>query len=135
MPSGTFRSFSRTFILADAPEGSAARNSGWPALIVSDTLIAHPYFGTGSFDDKRTLAPPGRGIDIAPLSPFATAPIALPVMGDQGQKDALIAQLRQRTGMNVSFSTLCLEQNNWDLEQAVRNYEEIKGTIPAEAYQ
>ena len=56
-------------------------------------------------------------------------------MGDQGQKDALIAQLRQRTGMNVSFSTLCLEQNNWDLEQAVRNYEEIKGTIPAEAYQ
>jgi nuclear RNA export factor len=30
---------------------------------------------------------------------------------------------------------MCLAQNGWDLETAVRNYEEIKGSIPAEAYQ
>jgi nuclear RNA export factor len=37
--------------------------------------------------------------------------------------------------MNVQFATMCLAQNGWDFEVALKNFEEIKATIPAEAYQ
>lgn len=89
-------------------------------MILSDTLTVHQYYGTGAFTEPtRTLA--FDGVTIQP-------PAA-------GSRDGLVDQVRQRTGMNAQFASLCLEQNGWDLETAVRNFEEIKGSIPAEAYQ
>ncbi|KAK8853149.1 hypothetical protein IAR55_003850 [Kwoniella newhampshirensis] len=133
MPSGTYRSFSRTFILVDAPQGSPARNAGWPALVLSDTMIVHSYLGTGAFDDNRSLAVHGVAIQPpASVAPATAAPVSdIP----QAQQEALLAQLSQRTGMNAQFSGMCLAQNGWDFEAAVKNYEEIKTSIPAEAYQ
>lgn len=52
-----------------------------------------------------------------------------------GSQDLLVEAVRQRTGMNHQFASLCLAQNGWDVDTAVKNYEEIKGTIPPEAYQ
>ncbi|RXK37779.1 hypothetical protein M231_04935 [Tremella mesenterica] len=130
LPSMAYRTFSRTVILVDAPEGSMARNSGWPASILSDTLIVHPYFGTASFDTTCSLAKDG--ITISPPSSLPSVTPS-PINAEQ-QKEVLITQLRQRTGMNVTFSTLCLEQNGWDLEIAYKNFEEIRSNIPPEAY-
>jgi len=100
---------------------SSAQNAGWPAMVISDTLTVHNYYGTGAFTEPhRTLALEG-------------VTIQAPAGG--GNQDVLIDQVRQRTGMNAQYASMCLAQNGWDLETAVRNFEEIKGSIPAEAYQ
>jgi nuclear RNA export factor len=100
-----------------------AQNAGWPAVIISDTLTVHNYYGTGAFiEPTRSLALEGVTIQ-APGAPAG------------GDQDVLLNQVRQRTGMNAQYASMCLAQNGWDLETAVRNYEEIKGSIPAEAYQ
>nr|XP_019010256.1 nuclear RNA export factor 1/2 [Kwoniella pini CBS 10737]OCF49037.1 nuclear RNA export factor 1/2 [Kwoniella pini CBS 10737] len=123
LPSGTFRSFSRTFILTPAPQGSPAANAGWPAVILSDMMTVHSYLGTSAFDEYgRSLA--SHGVIIQ------TPQVPLP----SSDNDALITQLSQRTGMNSQFSILCLEQNGWIFDAALKNFEEIKGTIPPEAF-
>ncbi|WVQ84306.1 hypothetical protein IAT38_006458 [Cryptococcus sp. DSM 104549] len=134
MPSGTFRSFSRTFILSTAPEGSAAQQAGWQATIHSDTMIVHSYLGTGAFDSRRSLA-----FDGVTIQPPAPAPASVPALpgsapGPQGAQGALLAAVSQRTGMNAQYAAMCLEQNGWNVEEAVKNFEEIKGSIPAEAF-
>ena len=125
MPSETFRSFSRTFILADAPQGSSAQLAGWPAMILSDIMVVHAYFLPHAFDSERSIAKDG--VTIVPPSGGATA--------NDTHRDSLITQIRARTGMNVQFATMCLEQNGWVLDTAIKNFEEIKGTIPPEAFQ
>lgn len=92
-------------------------------------MVVHSYFGTGSWDSKSSLA---KGdISIVPPNPAATAP---PASSEDAQKASLIAAVRQRTGMNAQFSELCLAQNGWDVERAVANFEEIRATIPPEAF-
>ncbi|KAK4687923.1 nuclear RNA export factor, partial [Tremellales sp. Uapishka_1] len=127
LPSGTYRSFSRTFILAISPENSPAQLAGWQATILSDMMTVSSYYGTASFDERRSVAV--NGVSIVAASP---APAVAPNGENQ---EALISQVRQRTGMNVTFATMCLSQNEWSLEKALQNFEEIKSSIPAEAYQ
>lgn len=100
-------------------------------MVLSDTMIVHTYFGTGAFaESTRSVAV--NGVSVSPLAiPAAPATNANP---DQGTQDALVGQVRQRTGMNAQFASMCLAQNGWDLETALKNFEEIKATIPAEAY-
>ncbi|RSH91777.1 nuclear mRNA export, poly(A)+RNA binding protein [Saitozyma podzolica] len=131
MPSGTYRSFSRTFILADAPQGSAANAAGWPAVVLSDTMIVTSYLSSGAYDNRRSIA--AYGVTIVPPTPVS--PGANATVGAPPNQDMLVEQMRQRTGMNVQFATMCLAQNGWDFEVALKNFEEIKATIPAEAYQ
>ena len=85
----------------------------------------HSYMSTGAFDSHRTLVAPGIAIqpaDVSENNPDAT-------------QEPLIAQLRQRTGMNAQFAALCLAQNGWSFDTALRNFEEIKASIPAEAFE
>ena len=97
----------------------SAQNAGWPAAVISDTLTVHNYYGTGAFTEPtRSLVLDGVSIQTA----------------DNAQ-EALIEQVRQRTGMNAQYASMCLAQNGWDFETALRNFEEIKANIPADAYQ
>lgn len=81
----------------------------------------HNYYGTGAFTEPtRSLVLDGVSIKL----------------DDSTQVQAnLVEQVRQRTGMNAQYASMCLAQNGWDFETALRNYEEIKGSIPADAYQ
>jgi nuclear RNA export factor len=130
LPSGTWRSFTRTFILgAPAPDSPAVAHN-WPCVILSDMMVVHSYLGTGSWDGKASL---GKGdVGIVPPGPPAIAPAG--AANEEAQKAALIAAVRQRTGMNANFSELCLSQNGWDVDRAVANFEEIRATIPPDAF-
>lgn len=132
-PSGTFRSFTRTFVLVAVPEGSVAAAKGWPCCVLSDTMVVHSYLGTGSFDQKSSLA---KG-DISIVPPSGVAPLAppmAPTLASTPDQAALIAQVHQLTGMNAQFSEMCLVQNEWNVERAVANFNEIRPTIPPEAF-
>jgi nuclear RNA export factor len=95
-------------------------------------MIVTSYLSSGAYDNRRSIA--AFGVTIVrptPVSPGANANAA----GAPPNQDMLVEQMRQRTGMNVQFATMCLAQNGWDFEVALKNFEEIKATIPAEAYQ
>jgi nuclear RNA export factor len=93
-------------------------------------MVVTSYLSTAAFDSRRSLAAYGVTImQPAPVSPAAINGNAPP------ERDALVAQMRQRTGMNVQFATMCLAQNGWEFEVALKNFEEIKGSIPSEAFQ
>ncbi|OXH67238.1 nuclear RNA export factor 1/2 [Cryptococcus neoformans] len=155
LPSGTYRSFSRTFILVEAPEGSPAFNAGYPASILSDTMVVHSFFGTGAFDQTRPLGMNGVTIQppSIPFTPSAASGLggvlspSLPSSSTAGAgangstgpdptaQQSLISQISARTGMNAQYAGMCLVQNGWDLEAAIKNFDEIKASIPAEAFQ
>jgi hypothetical protein len=88
----------------------SARAAGWDATVLSDMLTVGYYFGTSSFDATRSIAV--RGASIAPLS--------MPSLDD------LVNQVRQQTGLNVEFATMCLESNQWNLALALSNFAELK---------
>lgn len=96
-------------------------------------MVVHSYLGTGSWDSKSSLA---RGeVAIAPPGPSVAGAIApAGPGGEEAQKASLIAAVRQRTGMNAAFSELCLAQNAWDVDRAVANFQEIRSSIPADAF-
>ena len=104
---------------------SSASLAGFPATVLSDTTIVHSYMSTGAFDSNRSLAVHGVIIE----SPASQAPAGDPA------HDALVAQVIQRTGMNAQFAAMCLAQNGWVFDTALKNFEEIKASIPAEAFQ
>lgn len=136
LPSGTYRSFTRTFILGAAPQGSAAVAKGWPCIVLSDIMVVHSYLGTGSWDSKSSLAI-GEVAIVPPAAPSAAAAGGAPAAGGgpgSEQQAALVEQLRVRSGMNASFSAMCLAQNGWDLDRALANFAEIRDSIPAEAF-
>lgn len=87
-------------------------------------MVVHSYLGTGSFDSKSSLVQP----DIAIVPPNGA------VLDEAAQKALLIKQVRARTGMNDAYSEMCLAQNDWDVERAVANFQEIRGSIPADAF-
>jgi nuclear RNA export factor len=104
-------------------------------MILSDTMIVHTYFGIGAFaEPTRSIAINGVTINPPAVPPPSSTAPAGGAAPDQATQDALVAQVRQRTGMNAQFAAMCLAQNGWDFETALKNFEEIKGSIPAEAY-
>lgn len=110
---------------ADDSTYARAQSAGWPAIILSDTLVVTSYLSNGAYADRRTLAV--HGVTVVPLAP-ATSALTPEQVG-------LLGQMRQRTGMNAQFAEMCLAQNGWNFEVALKNFEEIKGTIPPEAFQ
>ena len=42
----------------------------------------------------------------------------------------LIIQIRQRTGLNAQFAVDCLQNNAWDLDRAIANFEQVKVSGP-----
>ncbi|KAL7418450.1 nuclear mRNA export, poly(A)+RNA binding protein [Cryptotrichosporon argae] len=163
MPSGTYRSFTRTFTLVLAPPGQPAALAGWPAVAQADIMVVHSYLGTGAFDHARSiLTPPvvlvapsaqsglpaagssaglptpidALALPSAPAvtaAPAHTAPAAPAPAAPEAQEQA-VQIVRARTGMNDGWSRMCLAQNEWDIERALANFLELKPTIPPEAY-
>jgi nuclear RNA export factor len=42
----------------------------------------------------------------------------------------LIVQICQRTGLNAQFAVDCLQNNAWDLDRAIANFEQVKVSGP-----
>lgn len=100
--------------------------------IISDSMVVQSYLSSEAYGPERSLFKHGITL-AAPSGPIA--PLPMVNTGAQVDQGALLAQLRQQTGMNEQFARMCLEQNDWVFERAVLNFEQIKGTIPPEAFQ
>ncbi|KAL4259591.1 NXF family protein [Pleurotus pulmonarius] len=132
------RSFDRSFILAPAPEGSAAKTHGWDVVILSDQWIVRHYSTCDAWrpGPMRVQASDPKGSTPAAQQPTLTlSPDQLALLQTIPEfQQPLAVQVCQRTSLNVKFAVDCLTGNGWDVERAVANFNEVKGTLGREAF-
>ncbi|EPT05658.1 hypothetical protein FOMPIDRAFT_1034303 [Fomitopsis schrenkii] len=137
-PSQCIMSFDRSFILAPAPEGSRAKQSGWDLMILSDMLVIRQYSSHDAWRPGPMRVQAGDPLSITPATaqPSAQSARSLQEMlaAIPEPQRSLVMQICQRTGLNVEYAVQCLEGNAWDVERAVANFEQVKSTLSREAF-
>ncbi|KAH9926825.1 hypothetical protein B0H21DRAFT_138066 [Amylocystis lapponica] len=132
-PSGGIRSFDRSFVLAPAPEGSRARQTGWDVIILSDQLVVRAYSSHAAWERGPMRVQAGDPIP-APISPPVQAQLQETLAPIPEPQRSMVLQICQRTGLNVQYAVECLQGNNWDIERAVANFEQVKSTLARDAF-
>ncbi|KAI0346534.1 NTF2-like protein [Trametopsis cervina] len=141
LPTEGIRSFDRSFMLAPAPEGSRAKQSGWDVMILSDQLVVRAYSNHTAWEPGPLRVQAGEipastdsGSSAAVLTPEAQASLHQALASIPEPQRSLVLQVCQRTGLNVRFAVECLEGNGWEIERAIANFEQVKGTLARDAY-
>jgi nuclear RNA export factor len=106
------RSFDRIFTLGPGgPNG---------VRVINDMLNVRAYGGTAAYEFGPTQS--------------VAEPLGEPVMDETAQKEMMVFEVMKRTGMNVQYSAMCLEEVGFDFEKALVAFEQHKANIPAEAF-
>ena len=93
------RSFDRTFLLGPP----AQTNPGSQCVVVSDLLVLRPWSGRDAWvPEDNAVGPAASGVD----------------------PQALVEEMRRRTGMNEQYTRILLQECNGDLEAGMRRFEE-----------
>ncbi|MCJ1242997.1 nuclear mRNA export, poly(A)+RNA binding protein [Trapelia coarctata] len=118
------RSFDRTFVLGPGGGVGGVR-------VVSDMLVVRAY---GGYEAWKPNVQPQTPPTLQYQSPEGFG-VGLPGKSDeQVQKELLAMELTKATGMILEYSGMCLEQSAWNLEEAGKAFEQVKATLPAEAF-
>ncbi|PWY85294.1 hypothetical protein BO83DRAFT_328407 [Aspergillus eucalypticola CBS 122712] len=140
------RSFDRTFIIGPGGGMGGIR-------VVSDLLCLRAYGGHEAWIPEVPPAVPQAAPPAAAAAPAApAAPAALPVAipgapegygmpapgkaDTQVQQEQLVLQMSSNTRMTLQYSEMALSGNGWNMEAALKNFEELKaqGTLPPDAF-
>ncbi|KAL4064487.1 hypothetical protein J3A83DRAFT_4360985 [Scleroderma citrinum] len=142
-PSQGIRSFDRTFVLAPAPPGSRAKLNGWDVMILSDQWTVRAYSsheawrpGPMRVQAGETLSPTQRQMPV-PQQSTSTLPqtqLEEVLSTSSEPQRSLIMQICQRTGLNVKYAVDCLQNNGWDVDRAIANFEEVKALLSRDAF-
>ncbi|KDN50615.1 hypothetical protein RSAG8_01113, partial [Rhizoctonia solani AG-8 WAC10335] len=141
-PTGGLRSFDRVFVVAPAAPDSPSYAAGWRVTILSDQLTVRGYSANEAWAPGPIVVQnvnSGKGTTPVPTIPAPMPSIVMapmdPVLADLSDPQrALMVECAGRTGLNAQYSRMCLEGNGWDLAKALVNFEELKGTIPPDAF-
>ncbi|EGE83306.1 mRNA export factor mex67 [Blastomyces dermatitidis ATCC 18188] len=151
------RSFDRTFVLGPGGGVGGLR-------VVNDMLCLRAFGGSEAFVPETEQPPTNAAIPQAAQTSIP-APIAAPIPGpittpipttqqvhpeakdgfglavpgkpeEQVQKERTILETSFRTKMTLAYSEMALSGNNWDIEAALKNFEELKnqGKLPPDAF-
>ncbi|OBZ72182.1 mRNA export factor mex67 [Grifola frondosa] len=126
LPVEGIRSFDRSFVLAIAPEGSRAKLNGWDVVILSDQLVVRAYSSHEAWRPGPMRVQAG---DSLPSPQLLDALTNWP----EPQR-TLILQICLRTRLNVKYAVECLQNNGWDPDRAVANFESVKGQLQGDVY-
>jgi len=98
------------------------QNSGF--CIINDTL-----FITAATDLSNRKA------FLNPQPTTSTAPAVVSQL-DPAAKEKMALAFSEKSGMNLKFSAICLEENNWDFDKAATVFSDAqsRGAVPAEAF-
>ncbi|GLB03760.1 nuclear mRNA export, poly(A)+RNA binding protein [Aspergillus tubingensis] len=140
------RSFDRTFIIGPGGGMGGIR-------VVSDLLCLRAYGGHEAWIPEVAPAVPQAAppaVAAAPAAPAAPAalPVAIPGAPEgygmpapgkadtQVQQEQLVLQMSSNTRMTLQYSEMALSGNGWNMEAALKNFEELKaqGTLPPDAF-
>jgi len=115
------RSFDRTFVLGPGTGKLGIR-------VVNDVLVLRAYGGFGAW---HTYA---EAISTQYQLPDGLGVAAPDKSEEQLQKEILAIELAKVTRMTLAYSAMCLEQSGWILDEAVKRFEEVKSSLPVEAF-
>ncbi|KZP13583.1 NTF2-like protein [Athelia psychrophila] len=142
LPTQGIRSFDRSFVLAPAPEGSPAKLNGWDVQILSDQLAVRGYSSHEAWKPGPMLVQAVLGQSTSTIKPPAGP--GLSAKGQAQMKQDLsaiderqgpfVTQICQRTGLTVKYAMDCLQNNGWDQDRAMANFEQVKGNLPPDAF-
>ncbi|KAL3481226.1 hypothetical protein BJX99DRAFT_219376 [Aspergillus californicus] len=135
------RSFDRTFILGPGGGLGGIR-------VINDVLCLRAFGGNEAWQlgpqpaaQPAALVTAPAAVQIAPpaAAPSTPAGYGLPAPGKtdvQVQQEQLVMQLSTKTMMTQEYSEMALSGNGWNLDAALKNFEELKsqGTLPAHAF-
>lgn len=130
-PVGGVRSFDRSFVLVPAPEGSRAKSNGWDVEILSDQLVIR------GFSSHEAWNPGPLFVQAAPSSSqSASLPASILRQLEEipEPQRSLVTQICTLTRLNVQFAVDCLQNNGWDVDRAVANFQQVKGTLGRDAF-
>ncbi|EGN98717.1 hypothetical protein SERLA73DRAFT_181326 [Serpula lacrymans var. lacrymans S7.3] len=137
-PSQGVRSFDRSFVLAPAPPGSRAKLNGWDVMVLSDQWVIRAYSSYEAWQPGPMRVQAGEVLPAQPQTalpaPAAQAQLQEALSAFSEPQRMLIMQTCQRTGLNVKFAVDCLQNNAWDLDRAIANFEQVKGALSREAF-
>lgn len=138
------RSFDRTFIIGPGGGMGGIR-------VVSDLLCLRAYGGHEAWIPEvppavPQAAPPA--VAAAPAAPAAPAalPVAIPGAPEgygmpapgkadtQVQQEQLVLQMSSNTRMTLQYSEMALSGNGWNMEAALKNFEELKVSLECVLY-
>ncbi|KAF2164220.1 hypothetical protein M409DRAFT_25562 [Zasmidium cellare ATCC 36951] len=122
-PNGKKRSCDHSFQIGPGgPQG---------VRIVSHQITIRAYGGTQALEPE---APPQAG----PPSPPQQAAVDIELYAQAGlslqQAEEICAALSQQTGMTINYCKDCLDQVGWDAPRALAAFEDVKATLPADAF-
>ncbi|GES60337.1 mRNA export factor mex67 [Aspergillus terreus] len=130
------RSFDRTFIIGPGGGIGGLR-------VINDILCLRAYGGHEAWSvEDSALAPLGQPATpvAAPGAPTpAPEGFGMPAPGKpeiQLQQEQLVIQMSANTNMTLPYSEAALSGNGWNIEAALKNFEELKaqGQLPADAF-
>lgn len=139
------RSFDRSFVLAIAPEGSRAKVNGWDIIILSDQWTIRGYSSPTAWKPGPMLVqalPSSRHRTPVPAASQSDASLFQSLPPDQRDMLATIPEVQrnlalrlcQQTRLNVKYTLDCLTSNQWDFDRAVLNFDQVKATLPPNAF-
>jgi len=144
--SGGVRAFDRTFMLVPAPDGSRAKLNGWDVAILSDQWIIRSYSSHEAWKPGPMLVQAVTGQSQGPSAPHGSQPpppfslASLPpdqqaalASLPEAQRN-LVVQVCARTRLNAKFAVDCLTGNDWDLERAIANFNQVKASLSSDAF-
>lgn len=123
------RSFDRTFILGPGGGVGGIR-------VVNDVLClrafgGHEAWAPDSQPIPQAAAQPGQPAQ--PTQPTAPAGYGMPAPGKtdpQVRQEQMVMQLSGKTEMTLQYSEMALSSNGWNLDAALKNFEELKVRLP-----
>lgn len=131
-PVNALRSFDRSFILAPAAADSRAKMKGWAVEILSDQLTVRGYSSSDAWAPGPMVVQPEVASKDSQPPNIPNLEAALASIPEPQRVQ--VARLCQQTGLNVNFALDCLQQNGWDHERAVANFEQVKGSLSRDAF-
>lgn len=113
------RSFDRTFIIG--PGGGAGG-----IRVISDVLCLRAFGGHEAWTLEGPPVPP---LPQPAAQPAAPEGYGIPAPGKsdaQVHQEQLVVQISSKTKMTLQYSEMALSGNGWDIEAALKNFEELK---------
>ena len=116
------RSFDRTFILGPGGGIGGIR-------VVNDILTLRAHGGHDAWkptEDPATVPQVPNEVPVGPSLPEGFGVASDSKSPEQAQKELVALELSKVTRMTLEYSAMCLEQTAWELESAVKAFEEVK---------
>ncbi|KAE8352076.1 mRNA export factor mex67 [Aspergillus coremiiformis] len=135
-PKVELRSFDRTFILGPGGGMGGIR-------VINDVLCLRAHGGHEAWKLEQPIVQPIQP-GPPPVQPQTVPPAApngygMPAPGKpdvQLQQEQLTMEISAKTGMTLQYSEMALSGNGWNMDAALKNFEELKaqGQLPPDAF-